>query len=129
MKFPRQTTPLVLTLLALALATSSAVGDEIISRIKREPVKSSNVASAGYSKSRRALEIEFTRGAVYRFLDVPAAVYRAFLAADSKGHFIAAHLRGRYRFVRVQQARPRKKSAGGTPNQTRSEASFASPRL
>jgi hypothetical protein len=60
----------------------------------------------GYSRSRRALEVEFVRGAVYRFLDVPRSVYRDLLTTNSKGHFIAANIRGRYRFVRVRARRP-----------------------
>ncbi len=77
MTFPRQITSLLFALLAIALADSAA-GDEIVSRIRRHPVQSSSVASAGYSRQLRALEIEFRRGAVYRFLDVPCEVDRAF---------------------------------------------------
>ncbi|MBA3651131.1 MAG: KTSC domain-containing protein, partial [Chthoniobacterales bacterium] len=51
-----------------------------------------------------ALEIEFTRGAIYRFLEVPRSVYRELMESGSKGHFIAEHLRGRYRFVRVRSS-------------------------
>lgn len=81
------------------------------SRIQRTRVVSSNVASVGYSRSLHALEIEFVRGAVYRFLNVRAIVYRQLMAAQSKGHFIAEHLRGRYEFIRI---RPRR-SDPGTP--------------
>ncbi len=76
--------------------------DGIRSRIKREPVLSSNVASIGYSRHLRALEIEFTRGAIYRFLEVPKSVYLELKESNSKGHFIAQNLRDRYRFVRVR---------------------------
>jgi len=72
------------------------------SRIRRTTVESSNVASVGYSRELHALEIEFVRGAVYRFLNVPAIVYRELLAAQSKGHFIFEHLRGKYEFVRIR---------------------------
>jgi hypothetical protein len=80
--------------------------DEIVrSRIKREPVSSTNVASIGYSQRLHALEIEFARSAVYRFLQVPPDVYRGLLAADSKGHFIAQNIRGKYHFIRVRPRR------------------------
>ena len=78
-----------------------------VSHIKREPVLSSNVASIGYSRHLHALEIEFTRGAIYRFLDVPHTIYRELVAADSKGHFIAEHIRGHFRFVRIRPSRAR----------------------
>lgn len=77
-----------------------------VSRIKREPVVSSNVASIGYSRTLHALEIEFTRGAIYRFLNVPRSVYRDLIATDSKGRFIAQHIRGQFAFERVRPSRP-----------------------
>lgn len=92
------------------LSAAGAADPAIVSRIKREPVISTNVASIGYSRHLRVLEIEFTRGAIYRFLEVPRSVYGGLMASDSKGHFIAENIRGKYRFVRV---RPRKGSAAG----------------
>ena len=38
----------------------------IVSRIKRVPVESTALATVGYSKRLRALEIEFRNGAIYR---------------------------------------------------------------
>jgi len=91
----------------------------VVSRIKRTSVVSSNVASVGYSRHLRALEIEFVRGAVYRFLEVPVDVYRDLLASDSKGHFIAEHVRGKYEFVRIRprrtDARPAEQVAARSP--------------
>lgn len=104
MRSPRILVFLLSFLLGAGTIASSSQ-DEIVSRMKREPVISSNVTSVGYSRQLRALEIEFTRGAIYRFLEVPQEVYRALLAADSKGHFIAENIRGKYRFVRVRSRR------------------------
>ncbi len=73
----------------------------VFSRIPHVRVQSSNVASVGYSRHLQALEIEFTRGAVYRFLDVRPIIYRELIAAQSKGHFIAEHIRGKYSFIRI----------------------------
>ena len=97
---------LLLVLLAVARFASAAPDEAIISRIKREPVLSSNVASVGYSKKLHALEIEFTRGAIYRFLDVPREVYRDLMQTSSKGHFINENIRGQFRFVRVRPVHP-----------------------
>jgi hypothetical protein len=72
------------------------------SRIPRVGVQSSNVASVGYSRHLQVLEIEFTRGAIYRFLNVRPIVYRELLAAQSKGHFIAEYIRDQYAFVRIR---------------------------
>lgn len=99
-------TPVLLALSFLSIALALAQPDEIVrSRIKREPVHSSNVVSVGYSRHLRALEIEFTRGAIYRFLEVPPAVYRGLIAAGSKGRFIAENIRGKYPFVHVRPRR------------------------
>jgi hypothetical protein len=98
--------PVLLTLAILSVGVASADPSETVrSRIKRESVSSSNVASIGYSRHLRALEIEFTRGAIYRFLQVPPGIYRGLISADSKGHFIAENIRGKYRFVRVRARR------------------------
>lgn len=101
--------PRFIVLLGVALFLGplpSASPDALpLSRIKRQPVASSNVASIGYSRSLHALEIEFTRGAIYRFYEVPREVYRELLTAESKGHFIAERLRGKYRFTRVRSSR------------------------
>lgn len=92
--------------LALAIVflqgAAAAPQEGAVSRIRRESVVSSNVASVGYSRHLRALEVEFTRGAIYRFLDVPRTVYRDLMESESKGHFIAEHLRGHYRFIRIR---------------------------
>lgn len=104
MKMP----PALATLAILLLCAGSIFGQEdraLSSRIKRQPVESSNVTSVGYSRHLRALEIEFVRGAVYRFLEVPPRLHRQLLAAPSKGRFIAQNIRGRYRFVRIQPRR------------------------
>jgi hypothetical protein len=113
-----KTPPVVALLAALLLVTPIAVAqsnETVVSRIKRTPVQSTNVASVGYSRQLHALEIEFTRGAIYRFLNVPPSVYRALMNAESKGHFIAEELRGQYEFVRVRprqsEARPRERVA------------------
>src|SRR5262249_11595344 len=79
--------------------------ESIHSRIKREPVISSNVASVGYSYKLRALEIEFRRGAIYRFLNVPLRVHRELMAAKSKGRYFAIRVRAQYPFIRVRTDR------------------------
>lgn len=102
MTSPRNLIFPLLGLLLFACPAARGADEEIVSRIKRGSVASSNVASIGYSKKLHALEIEFSRGAIYRFLDVPRGVYRELLAADSKGHFFAMHIRGKYRYVHVR---------------------------
>jgi KTSC domain len=98
---------------SVLLFTRTVAGDPppapdsgIVSHIKREAVQSSALASAGYSKRLRALEIEFRNGAIYRYLDVDPAIYRNLMVAPSKARFYLENIRGKYRSLHV---RPRGK--------------------
>lgn len=75
----------------------------IVSHIKRRPVESSAIAAVGYSKQRRALEIEFRNGAIYRYLDVPPEVHEALIDARSKARFYDQNIRHKYRSVHVRR--------------------------
>ncbi len=78
----------------------------IVSRIERHPVESRALATVGYSRRLRALEVEFRRGGTYRYLNVPRSVYDALLTAQSKAGFYNQNVRGKYKSVYV---RPRRK--------------------
>jgi hypothetical protein len=47
--------------------------------------------------------LEFRDGAIYRYFDVPAAVYNDLLAADSKGSYFNKQIRGRFRHIRLRR--------------------------
>jgi len=79
--------------------------EPIISHIQRQPVESSALATVGYSKHLRALEIEFRDGLIYRYLEVPPPVYRQLLSAESKARFYNKQVRGKYRCLRVRPKR------------------------
>ena len=78
--------------------------------MRRKPVSSSAMRSAGYDEAARALEIEFPDRDVYRYLDVPPEVWRAFENAPSKGLFFSGEIRDRFAFERVDKAAPRRSS-------------------
>ena len=96
---------LVAFLLPVALANGAGPLETtaIVSRIKRQPVVSTALASVGYSKRLHALEIEFVNGAIYRYLGVEAPTYRELLAAESKAHYYDENIRGRYRSFHVRR--------------------------
>jgi KTSC domain len=83
-------------------AEPSPTPDHIISRIPRQPVQSTAIAKVGYSKRRHILEIEFVNGSVYRYLDVPRAVYRDLMSAESKARFYDLNIKGHYRSVLIR---------------------------
>jgi len=101
---------LILCLAISSIATSAAYAESsesrnrspIISHIPRQHVESTAIAAVGYSKHRHILEIEFVNGAVYRYLDVPAAVYRDLMSAESKARFYDSNIRRHYRSVVVR---------------------------
>jgi hypothetical protein len=66
----------------------------------RQTVSSSAISSVGYDERSAVLEVEFSSGAVYDYLQVPEKVYHALLKAPSKGSFVSRRVRDRYEFVR-----------------------------
>lgn len=73
----------------------------------RQPVDSSSLASVGYDRGSRTLEVEFRKGGVYRYFEVPASLHESLLRAPFKGRFFAAELRGRFPYARVAPSEPR----------------------
>jgi hypothetical protein len=71
--------------------------------MRRSRVDSTSIASIGYQPFRRELEIEFrASGDVYRYFDVPAEEYAAFMAAESKGTYLNQVFKPReYRYLVV----------------------------
>ena len=68
----------------------------------RTGVASSNLKSVGYDEGTRVLEIEFYDGRVYQYFGVPPEVHRALMDAGSHGRYLAAEIKGRYRYERVR---------------------------
>lgn len=69
--------------------------------MQRHAVESASLASIGYDSTVQAIEIEFKRGTVYRYLNVPVAVFEAFLSAESKGTFLNTRIKDAYPFMRI----------------------------
>lgn len=61
--------------------------------MKREIVRSSNLASIGYDESSEILEIEFLNGGIYQYLNVPVDVYEELMNAKSHGTYFSANIR------------------------------------
>ena len=91
-----------LIIMSAATVAGAAEPAKIISHIRREPIPSSALTAAGYSKRLHIMEIEFCNGAIYRYLDVPAGVYREFMSAESKAQYYDWNIKGRYRALRLR---------------------------
>ena len=68
----------------------------------RTPVDSSNIKSLGYDNESKALEVEFTNGAVYRYSGVGKRTFEELMETKSKGAFFHENIRGKYSYERVR---------------------------
>ena len=64
-------------------------------------VDSSNVESVGYDEDSSTLQVEFKNGGVYQYFDVPEDVYIQLRDASSVGEYLAAAIKGSYRYSKV----------------------------
>lgn len=69
--------------------------------MKREKLKSTNIASAGYDAEKKHLDIEFVKGGLYRYFNVPEDKFRNMLKAESAGKFFAAEIKNVYSSERI----------------------------
>lgn len=65
------------------------------------PFTSSNIAAIRYDNVQQLLEVEFLNGARYQYYEVPPQIAQSFDQAGSKGEFLAASIKGHYRYSRV----------------------------
>ncbi|TBF70353.1 KTSC domain-containing protein [Rhizobium leguminosarum] len=63
--------------------------------------ESSNIKEIKYDDAISTLEITFNNGGVYQYYDVPLHVSHEFENAASKGQYLAAHIKGAYRYSKV----------------------------
>lgn len=63
------------------------------------PVSSSNISSIGYEGS--TLYIRFNSGGLYAYYNVPASVYSSLMSASSHGKYLAAYIKGCYRYQQI----------------------------
>jgi len=69
--------------------------------MKRTPVDSSSIVSVGYDSQGQVLELEFERGNVYQYFNVPESVHKSLLAADSIGGFVNTEIKGVYNYREI----------------------------
>ena len=91
-----------IAVVAVVWAEPSPTPNQIVSHIPRQRVESSAIAAVGYSKRQHILEIEFVNGAIYRYFDVPPAVYRELMSSESKARFYDSNIRRHYRSIPIR---------------------------
>lgn len=73
--------------------------------MRRAAVDSTTMRSVGYDSGQQILEIEFTSGAIYQYLEVPAKVFDELMAAESKGRYFNHEIRDDYTALREPATR------------------------
>lgn len=97
----------ILIFIVAAHLTAAAQPEQphLVSHIRRQQIESSALRSAGYSRRRHILEIEFLNGAIYRYYNIEASVYRDFINAHSKAGYYDSNIRYKYVSARVKPQR------------------------
>jgi len=70
-------------------------------RVLREVVASSSLRSIGYDRKTHTLEVEFSNGGVYRYEDVPLALWTELRHAPSKGKLFQEKIRDQFPTTRM----------------------------
>jgi len=63
--------------------------------------ESSNLKSARYDVDTSTFEVTFKNGSTYQYFDIPQHVIDGFNSATSKGEFLAAKVKGHFRYSRI----------------------------
>lgn len=69
--------------------------------IESTPFESSNLKSARYDGDSSTFEVSFKNGTTYQYFDVPQHIADDFNAAESKGGFLAAQVKGHFRYSKL----------------------------
>ena len=67
----------------------------------RKSLESSNIASAGYDDQTHTLEIEFRKGGIYQYFDVPRPIFDQLVVTESPGSVLHQQIRGVFRYARI----------------------------
>ena len=59
-------------------------------------VESSNIEAVGYDADKQELRVRFTGGATYIYREVPKDIFDQFMAAPSKGRYLATVIKPGY---------------------------------
>jgi hypothetical protein len=70
--------------------------------MQRIELNSTSLKGAAYCFQQALLELEFHRGAIYRFGGVPEATYQELLRAESKGWYFNHHIRNRFPYTKMR---------------------------
>ncbi|MFA5048586.1 MAG: KTSC domain-containing protein [Patescibacteria group bacterium] len=67
----------------------------------KEQITSSIIDSIGYDAELQILEIQFKRGAIYQYFNVPFDVYKELMSAKSIGSYFMKNINKKYVHKRI----------------------------
>jgi hypothetical protein len=67
----------------------------------RTNVQSSSIKSIGYNTEELILEVEFARGAIYSYFQVPENVVKELMSAESIGSYFSKNVSKIYKFEKI----------------------------
>lgn len=70
---------------------------------QRQAFISSALASAGYQKDQKILELEFSNSNIYRYYNIPSYIYQNLLSAPSHGTYFNLDIRDYYDYKKVYE--------------------------
>ena len=73
--------------------------------MKRVPLDSSSLASAGYDPAAHVLEVEFRNGGVYQYLEVPDDEFEEFVRSPSKGRYLNTEIKPHHPVRKLRRPR------------------------
>lgn len=74
-------------------------------------MKSSAVEYLHYDAKAKTLDITFVGGESYRYFDVPNKEFKNYQAAESKGKFVNAEIKPKYRYEKLEYLKFDKRSS------------------
>ena len=77
-------------------------GTTVVTITQLTRFESSMLYAAGYDPVTQTLELVFTSGGIYRYSDVPPAIYAGLLAAESKGRYTWMNVINFYPYERLR---------------------------
>jgi len=69
----------------------------------RIKVESSSISEIGYDEKQQVLEVKFTRGAVYKYLDVPEHEVFNLIFAESIGSYFSKNIAKKYKYEQMSE--------------------------
>jgi len=82
--------------------TNGGWGTAVVTITQLTRFESSMLYAAGYDPVTQTLELVFTSGGIYRYSDVPPAIYAGLLAAESKGRYAWMNVINFYPYERLR---------------------------